>query len=199
MENILKNENIDKGEVFILKGEELMDMMDMVEAEKCIKIYLQLNPDSQRAYRDLMNIYYETGEFENSLLYCNKLLKMDVSDPLIFERKAYLLACLDEIDEALECYDKAIALKPDFYQAICDKAQLLEECGCHKESLETYEKGMKISPEKGTAYLGAAFAYQKLGDKKKAFELSEKAYNSDPEDEFFKCHYTIMKELRYAE
>ena len=199
MENILKDEYIDKGEVFILKGEELMDMMDMVEAEKCIKVYLHLNPDSQRAYRDLMNIYYETGEFENSLLYCNKLLKMDVSDPFIFERKAYLLACLDEIDESLECYDKAIALKPDFYQAICDKAQLLEECGCHVESLETYEKGIKISPEKGTAYLGAAFAYQKLGDKKKAFELSEKAYNSNPEDEFFKCHYTIMKELRYAE
>lgn len=199
MENLLKGENINKGESYLLKGEELMEILDMEEAEKYIKKYLKLNPYSYRAFKDLINIYYETGDFENSLIYCNRLLEKDVSDPFVFERKAYLLACLDEIDEALECYDKAIALKPDFYQAICDKAQLLEECGCHEESLETYEKGMKISPEKGTAYLGAAFAYQKLGDKKKAFELSEKAYNSDPEDEFFRCHYSIMKELRYAD
>lgn len=199
MENILDDENINEGEAFILKGEELMDMMDMEEAEKCIKIYLKLNPNSARAYRDLMNIYYEIGEFENSLIYCNKLLEKDNKDSLLFERKAYLMSNLDEIDQALECYDKAIALKPDFYEAICDKAQLLEECGCHQESLETYEEGMRILPDKGNAYLGAAFAYKRLGNKKKALEFSEKAYILEPEDEFFKCHYTIMKELRYAE
>jgi tetratricopeptide (TPR) repeat protein len=183
-------------EAHVVKGEALMGMFELEEAEECIRTYLRLNPGSSRAYRDLMDIYCEFGDFNNSLIYCNKLLETDGEDAFLFKRKAYFLSWLDEFDEALEFYDKAIALKPDFYDAVCDKAHMFAEYGYHQESLETYEEGIKLLPEKGEAYMGAAFAYERLGDKKKALEFLKKAHNLEPEDEIYKSHYEIM---RYAE
>jgi len=178
---------------YLLKAEAHMEMMEMEEAEQCIKTYLKFYPESERACSDLMNIYYDSGEFEDSLACCDKLLGISSNDPYLCAIKAFLLSHLDKVDESLEYYDKAIALKPDFYDAVCDKATLLSECGCHSESLETYQRGIRIEPGEAEAYLGAAYACYSLGYKKKAVLYLEKANELEPEDDFSKIHLNLMQ------
>jgi len=178
---------------YLLKAEAHMEMMEMEEAEQCIKTYLKFYPESERACSDLMNIHYESGEFEESLACCDKLLGISPDDPYLCAIKAFLLSHLDKVDESLEYYDKAISLKPDFYDAVCDKATLLSECGCHSESLEVYQHGIRIEPGESEAYFGAAFACHSLGYKKKAKLYLEKANELDPEDDFHKIELNFMQ------
>jgi tetratricopeptide (TPR) repeat protein len=178
---------------YLVKAEAHMEMMEMEEAEQCIKTYLKFDPESERACSDLMDIYYESGEFDESLAYCDRLLVSNSRDPYLCAIKAYLLSHLDKVDESLEYYDKAIDLKPDFYDAVCDKASLLSECGCHSESLEVYQDGIRIEPGKAEAYFGAACACERLGYKKKARLYIEKAKELEPEDEFYKIHFQLMQ------
>ncbi|MBP1744977.1 MAG: hypothetical protein H6Q58_1955 [Firmicutes bacterium] len=180
-------------EAYLVKAEALMEMMEMDEAEECIKTYLSFVPESFRACSDLMNLHYETGEFDESLVYCEKLMGISSGDPFLCAIKAFLLSHLGRVDESLDYYDKAIALKPDFYDAVCDKASLLSECGCHSESLEMYKRGISMEPGEAEAYFGAACACNDLGYKKKARFYLDKARELDPEDEFMSLHHTLMQ------
>jgi tetratricopeptide (TPR) repeat protein len=180
-------------EAYLVKAEALMEMMKMDEAEECIKAYQRFVPESTRACTDLMDIHYEAGEFDESMVYCDKLLKRWSGDPFLCAIKAFLLAHLDRTDEALSYYDKAIALKPDFYDALCDKACLLSDCGCHSESLEAYKRGISMEPGKAEAYFGAACACQQLGYKNKARFYMDKARELEPEDEFMNLHFKLLQ------
>jgi tetratricopeptide (TPR) repeat protein len=200
MRDVFRSDEIKKAEencndAYLIKGEEHMGMFEMEEAERCMKKHLLLNPSSHRAHKNLMDIYYETGDFENSLQHCNKLLEEDTANPDLYYKKGYLLDCLNDVDAALECYDRALALKPDYYEVICDKGKLLGECDCSDESLEAYLHAIEVDPTQGEAYMGAAFAYDKLGDKKRAIEFSNKACELEPEDDFFACHNYAMKKM----
>jgi tetratricopeptide (TPR) repeat protein len=188
--------NNSSSDAYLLKAEELFEDYDMEEAAKYAKMHLKLFPDNPRAYRILMEVDYEAGEFKSSLKYCDKLLKTEANDPQLYSKKAYMLACLKDIDGAVTCYDKAIELNPNFYDAICDKARLLSECiDCQEEALVTYKQAILLDPNKAEAYMGAAFMYLELGNKKGAVEFSSRAHELEPEDEFYEMHSSIMERL----
>jgi tetratricopeptide (TPR) repeat protein len=44
--------------------------------------------------------------------------------------KGKILANLGKLEESLDCFDRAIALKPNYYEAWCEKAVALEQLGC---------------------------------------------------------------------
>lgn len=178
---------------YLVKAEALMEMLDLEAAEECVKAYLQFDPESERACSDLMDIHYESGEYDESLACCDKLLGIRSGDPFLFAIKAFLLSHLDRVDESLEYYDRAIAIKPDFYDAVCDKASLLSDCGCHRESLEAYKQGISMDPGKAEAYFGAACACKSLGDNKKARFYIVKANELEPDDDFYKIHFKLMQ------
>lgn len=183
-------------DAYLLKATKFFDRFEMEEAVKCAKRHLGLFPKDPRAYYIIMEADYESGEFEEALVYCDKLLEIEKLDPKVYARKAFFLGTQREIDQAVDYYDKAIALDPSFYDAICDKGRLLSECiDCEEEALEAYKKAILIDPNKGEAYMGAASVYMLLGDKKKAVEFSSKAHEVEPEDEFYKMHSNIIRVL----
>jgi tetratricopeptide (TPR) repeat protein len=59
--------------------------------------------------------------------------------------KGKILANLGKLEESLDCFDRAIALKPNYYEAWCEKALALEQLGrleeanlCFNESLGVF-------------------------------------------------------------
>lgn len=178
----------------IIKAEDYFQRFDMEEAIKYSKIHLELFPNDTKAFHILMDANYEAGEFDTSLVYCNKLLETEDTDPQLYARKAFLLGCLKDIDSAVDFYDKAISLNPEFYEAICDKANLLSDCiDCEDEALVTYRQAILVNPNKAEAYMGAASIYDRLGDKKRAIEFSSKAFKLEPDNEFYEIHSSLMK------
>ncbi|MFU0824346.1 tetratricopeptide repeat protein [Clostridium sp.] len=64
-----------------------------------------------------------------------------------------------------------------------------------REALEVYSKAISLEKNKVDAYIGKALTYVDLEDYDNAFITIKRAYEIDPNDEWCKCHYTIIKNL----
>ncbi|MEL7597192.1 MAG: hypothetical protein AAGU01_03210, partial [Clostridiaceae bacterium] len=65
----------------------------------------------------------------------------------------------------------------------------------HEEALNCYSKAIEIDNRKSDAYISKALVYMDLKDYERAFPLAKKAYNLNPEDEWSRCYYFIIKDM----
>ncbi|MEW9097272.1 MAG: tetratricopeptide repeat protein [Clostridiaceae bacterium] len=180
-------------DTYLIKGEAHIAMYEIEEAEECIKTYLRLNPQSKRAYLNLIKIYDMAACFDKCIYYCDKLIKLEDENAELYFKKAEFLTMLGDIENALNCCNLSIQLNQTSYEAICLKGNLLYSLGKDKESLKAYSKAIELNNTKSDAYLEKALIYRDLGNYTKALNLAKKAYDLSPDDECCKSQYEIMK------
>ncbi|MGV8980824.1 tetratricopeptide repeat protein [Clostridium sp.] len=182
-------------EVYLVKCQAYIEMYEVVEAEKCIKTYLKLLPGDPKGYWKLIDIHDLIGDFDKCVYYCEKLLESDESNCNIYFKKAEFLTLLNDFRKALVCYDICLKLIPDFYDALCGKASALLSLHSKKDALEIYNKAIEVDITKSVAYFGKSEVYMALGNSAAALSFAKKAYEIDPDNEWYKCHYTVLKNM----
>lgn len=187
--------NNEYAEAYLVKGQAHIDMYEVCEAEKCIKKYLKLVPGDPKGYWMLIDIHDLTGDFDKCVYYCEKLLESDGLNIDLYFKKAEFLALLNDFRRALECFDICLKLYPDFYEALCGKASMLLSLRNKKEALEIYNKAIEVDITKSAAYFGKSEVYMAMGNSLTALVFAEKAYEIEPDNEWYKCHYTVLKNI----
>ena len=182
-------------ETYLVKAQAHIEIYEVEEAQKCLKKYLKLVPDDPKAYWKLIDIHDLTGDFDKCIYYCEKLLESDGENVGIHLKKAEFLALLYNFKEALECFDVCLNLDHDFYDALCGKASALLSLRNKKEALEIYCKAIEVNSTKSAAYFGKSETYMAMGNNISALKFAEKAYQLEPENEWYKCHYTVLKNM----
>ncbi|HHP7230238.1 MAG TPA: tetratricopeptide repeat protein [Xenococcaceae cyanobacterium] len=81
-------------------------------------------------------------------------MKTDHEDRFIWFNRGKLLAKVGKLEAALECFDRAIALKETYYEAWCEKGCVLEQLGritegeiCFNKSLGVFCNELNLSLE----------------------------------------------------
>ena len=110
---------------YLVKGQAHLELYEVEEAEKCLRIYVKLVPKDPKGYWKLIDIHDLTGEFDKCIVYCNMLIENDYKNPIIHMKKAEFLALLNSFEQAINCFDICLKLDPNFYDAICGKASAL--------------------------------------------------------------------------
>lgn len=94
---------------------------------------------------------------------------------------------------AMEHYDKAIQIRPDYAMAWNNKGCTLTELGRYDDALKAYGKAIEIKPDHAIAWYNKGRAYSLMGDKEnalknlsKAIELDQKYKEKARKDEDFK-------------
>ena len=94
---------------------------------------------------------------------------------------------------ALDAFEKAIELKPDYADAWYNRGVTLAKLGRHEEALKAYDKAIELKPDFAEAWYNKACAYSRKGDKEnalknlsKAIELDAKSKEKAKGDEDFK-------------
>src|SRR4030095_4729620 len=64
-----------------------------------------------------------------------------------YQARAGLLRDMRRMDEALACYDQALALSPDNAELHKDRALTLAEMNHQADALAAYDKAMALDPE----------------------------------------------------
>ena len=82
---------------------------------------------------------------------------------------------MGKIEEALQSYDDALNIDPEYANALNSKANALDKLDRKKEALETYEKLNQIKPENAVYLLNYALALYESGNLEKSEELLGKA------------------------
>ena len=68
-----------------------------------------------------------------------------------FGKYSNKLSELGRYEEALEAYDRAIELQPDYALIWWYKGVVLNELGRYEEALESYDRIIELKPDFGTA------------------------------------------------
>ena len=89
---------------------------------------------------------------------------------------------LGQHEEALEAYNKAIEIKPEYQDAWYNKGIVLYNLDRHEEALRTFEKVIEFNPDVHDAWRGKGAALQKLGRHEEAIKAYEKAIEKKPDN-----------------
>lgn len=117
---------------------------------------------------------------------------LEVTGPALEARelmdKGYSLTELGRLEEALEAYDSAIALKPDYAWAWARRGRTLRVLGRYNEALECYDRALEIQPQYAFAWNGKGIVLERMGRLEQSLACYEKAAEINPTDVWHWCN-----------
>ncbi|MDK2907237.1 MAG: hypothetical protein PWQ66_1198, partial [Petrotoga sp.] len=108
---------------------------------------------------------------------------------------------LERHKEAIEAFDKAIEINPQFAEAWINKGVDLAELERYEEALKAFDKAIEIKPQYAQAWFKKGFALGELGKYEEALKAYEKAIEINPQDDvaWFAKGFALSKLARYEE
>ncbi|MBV8975383.1 MAG: tetratricopeptide repeat protein, partial [Sinobacteraceae bacterium] len=103
--------------------------------------------------------------------------------------------------EALECFERAIALDPNLGSAHHNRAMLLARAGAHERALQSFDRALALQPHHAALHANRASTLKELGRLSEAEEGYSLALAIEPEDAVVLHGRALVRYLlgRYAE
>jgi protein O-mannosyl-transferase len=121
------------------------------------------------------------GYWKDDLTLYTRAVSVTKDNYFMLTSMAAALGNRGEIDKALECAAKAVALRPSFGRAQVMMGTLLQEKGQVEEALAYCRRGAELEPKAKDTQLNLALAYMRLGNAAEAEFYSRKALEIDPQ------------------
>ena len=128
----------------------------------------------------LVNLYH-TGQLAKTEQACRELLQTYPQAFFIINVLGVALQEQGKFQEAVQTFNKAIEIKPDYAEAYNNRGNALCDPGQLNEALESYEKAIQLRPDYADAHSNRGNALHKLGRLEDAVESCEKAIEFKPD------------------
>ncbi len=159
--------------VYEIAKEVYMAEGDKDNALKVLKEGMSVLPDDQSLLLNLIQYYLETENTSEALTYLNQAKQRDASNPVFSFVEGTLYDRMGDMAKSLESYQKAISLKPDYYDAYYNTAVLYFNNGV---------KIMEVANEEKDNVKYEQLRIQADEEFKKCIEPLEKASSIKPEE-----------------
>ncbi|WP_413161390.1 tetratricopeptide repeat protein [Capilliphycus salinus ALCB114379] len=141
---------------------------------------LPLNSEDTDIYLYGAEAFYNENKYEQAAEICRRIL---VVKP---HAKAYKILgnirqSQGQLEEAKDCYAKAIQLRPDFAEVFCNLGTLYAQQQEWQPAVICYQKAINLQPKFTIAYRNLARIWNRLGKKQEAAECWYQAYTLNPE------------------
>ncbi|MFB0518152.1 MAG: tetratricopeptide repeat protein [Acidobacteriota bacterium] len=140
-------------------------LSETIPQEKKIEIPRSIEKQIDDLYKKIEQIERITGFAE---------------DPIDYFLKANWYAHRKEHDRAIVLYDRALTLKPDFWEAWYNQGNSFSELERHEESIACYAKTIEIKPDFKGAWNNKGISLSKLGRWEEARYCFEEALKINP-------------------
>jgi tetratricopeptide (TPR) repeat protein len=120
-------------------------------------------PELKDLYSNLGVAWYYKKNCKKAIENYNIAIEMSPTNAVAYFNRALCLVELDKIKQAHADLDQTLAITPDFYWAICFKADLLASDGKPIQAIEMYEQALQIDP-------GNPYPSEKIAELRKSFD-----------------------------
>ncbi|WP_287967774.1 tetratricopeptide repeat protein [Microcystis sp. LE19-55.1A] len=176
------------------KGE-LLSLEDYLE--KLLGLFLALLDrfplEVKEALDKVSNKLYDKQNYTESLRGYDALVKYFPKDENFQLMRGNNLYYLVRYADALDCFNQATEIKPDYFRAWTNKGLIIQKIdvleGVEKEAtaLEYYDRALAINPDDALTLVNKGLLLGELGKKEEALELYKQAINNDPN--YYRAYY----------
>jgi predicted O-linked N-acetylglucosamine transferase (SPINDLY family) len=166
----------------------------LAEAEVHYRQILAAVPDHADALHLLGLITYQAGRHETAIELIGRAIQQNGNNPSYYISCGLALQGLKRLDEAVASYDRALALKPDYAEALLNRGLALEELKHFYEALESHDRALALKPDYAEALNNRGNTLQALGRFAEALESYDRAIALKPE--LAEAHYNRGDTLR---
>jgi len=99
-----------------------------------------------------------------------------------WREKGNVLVKKDELEDAVTCFDRALALDPDDRESLRGKAYASRRIGDFESAKACYDRILARAPDDMRAWLGKGYVHHLDGDPVKAHEYYDRVLAKDPRD-----------------
>jgi tetratricopeptide (TPR) repeat protein len=185
--------NTDKSEDYILKavalspddatvnvtaGQIFMQKQDFEAALPYVKKAVELEPSNTKSIRNLAQIYYDTGQLEESIqtyeIAIDKETDREVKADLYFNL-GILYNRVGNLEEAEYNFINALDENPDDIEAVMGMAQVFENAEKWRKAEKFYRELIAIDPDNPDHYRGMSRVLLQQGEPDESLRYLEKA------------------------
>ncbi len=159
-------------------------------------ISAQMTDPSQDQINALINLY-NSGQLTKAEHDCRRLLHAYPQSLIVHNILGTAFIGQGKLREAVQAYDKAIQLKPDYAEAYNNRGVALRDIGQLEESVKSYDKAIQLKPDYTEAYNNRGVALSDLGQLEESVRNYDKAIQLKPG--YAEAHYNLgnaMMDLR---
>jgi len=135
-------------------------------------------PQEQIDY--ILNLF-KSNQIQQALDFIDTLSKDYPDKSLFFNIRGAGYAGLGQLDIAVQNYEKALSIKPDYAKAHYNLGGALQELGKLHDSVKSYENSIALEPENAQAHNNLAIVLRELDQLEEAEASCRKAIVLDPE------------------
>lgn len=152
------------------------------KAETKFKEAIALDPKLSEVYNNLGTLYYQQKQYAKA----EASLRQALANPLylyperIHNNLGLVYQARGDLDDALEQFERAINLKPDFYLPYQNLGKLWIQKENYKRAQPMLEEAVRLCSECSEPHYHLGEVLLKNDAKAKAVELFQKAYELDP-------------------
>jgi tetratricopeptide (TPR) repeat protein len=148
------------------KGDILNHMGHYKEAKKCFERALKVGPASERLESELG--YGDTSNVSNKSIAWNGI--------------GYALIYLNEPQEAMKCFQRALEIDPRNALAWYNKALYLVNKRDYRSAVQAYRKSLKLEPKNPGVWYSMGSALERLGKYQDALVCNRRAREINPRE-----------------
>ncbi len=155
------------------------------ELDQAIAIYervLENAAENAAVHRKLADLYAKNGKHEAAFTQLLRTAQLEDKIPQAWLNAGLGAVRIEEIDQATECFAKALELKPDYARARDELVSLKVAAEKPDEAIALYKRWMESFPEDGSGYLGAADLLRQKGQHAEALGCLIKGLGNLPND-----------------
>ena len=173
----------------------------VVEAERLYLAVLAIMPDNADALHSMGNLKLARGEPGEALRLIGAAMAARAPTPRILFDLGLAFNALNQHQKALDSFDLAIQLQPDFFEAHGNRGAMLAALGQHGDAIESYRKALAIRPDFADAHcnLGSALTQLQRYDEALASLDRALALRADYPDALYNRGNALKPLQRYEE
>jgi tetratricopeptide (TPR) repeat protein len=158
--------------------------------EDLLKKALELNPEDDRAYTQLVQIYRKQEKRSEAEVLLRKAIELNPENDWAYTQLGWIYREHGKRSEAEVLLRKAIELNPENEWAYAELGRIYFEQGKLPEAETLFKKAIELNPENDWVYTELGRIYFERGKLSEAIGLLKKAIEFNPENDW--AHSTLV-------